>query len=67
MGKTPQVFVRDAALAAADAPFIKALVDAGDRVGNLAEVFGTQDTRRLDHGLTAFSGGPVRFLAQNSP
>ncbi|MEU9785981.1 hypothetical protein AB0H92_34320 [Streptomyces phaeochromogenes] len=54
VGKTPEVFVRDAALAAADDPFIKALVDAGDRVGNLAEVFGTQDTRAAGDDRTAW-------------
>ncbi|QQM46240.1 hypothetical protein [Streptomyces liliifuscus] len=54
VGKTPQVFVRDAALAAADDPFIKALGDAGTRVRNLAEVFGTQDTRAAGDDSTAW-------------
>ncbi|MFE2839235.1 hypothetical protein ACFXI6_51325 [Streptomyces mirabilis] len=44
VGKTPEVFVRDAALAAAADPFLKALGKARDRVAHLSEVFGTQDT-----------------------
>ncbi|WP_327425793.1 hypothetical protein [Streptomyces sp. NBC_01236] len=44
VGKTPEVFVRDAALAAADDPFLKALGKARDRVAHLSDVFGTQDT-----------------------
>ncbi|WP_405547202.1 hypothetical protein OG478_48760 [Streptomyces phaeochromogenes] len=54
VGKTPEVFVRDAALAAADDPFIKALVDGRDRVGNLAEVLSTQDTRAAGDDRTAW-------------
>jgi hypothetical protein len=48
VGKTPEVFVRDAALAAADDPFVKALGMARDRVGELADVFAAQDTRVAD-------------------
>lgn len=44
VGKTPEVFVRDAALAAADDPFVKALGRARDRMGELAGVFAAQDT-----------------------
>ncbi|MGW0730284.1 hypothetical protein [Streptomyces mirabilis] len=44
VGKSPEVFVRDAALAAADDPFLKALGKTRDRVAQLAEVFATQDT-----------------------
>ncbi|GGN41055.1 hypothetical protein [Streptomyces fuscichromogenes] len=43
VGKSPEDFVRDAALAAAADPFIKALGQARDRVPQLAEVFASQD------------------------
>ncbi|MGW1046962.1 hypothetical protein [Streptomyces sp. NPDC002547] len=43
VGKSPADFVRDAALAAAGDPFVKALGQARDRVPQLAEVFATQD------------------------
>ncbi|MEV7392551.1 MULTISPECIES: hypothetical protein [unclassified Streptomyces] len=42
-GKSPEDFVRDAALAAADDPFLKALGRARDRVPQLAAVFDAQD------------------------
>ncbi|MFB7225170.1 hypothetical protein [Streptomyces sp. NPDC056227] len=38
-GKTPEAFVHDAALAAADEPFLKALRNVGDTVDRLAPVF----------------------------
>lgn len=44
VGKSPQDFVRDAALAAAADPFLKALSQVRDRVPQLAEVFAAQDT-----------------------
>ncbi|MER5385954.1 hypothetical protein ABT040_37875 [Streptomyces sp. NPDC002688] len=43
VGKSPEVFVRDAALAAADDPFIKALDRTRDRVSQLSEVFASRD------------------------
>ncbi|WP_369228549.1 hypothetical protein AB5J52_48775 (plasmid) [Streptomyces sp. R39] len=43
VGKSPEDFVRDAALAAADDPFLKALGQARDRVPQLATVFDAQD------------------------
>ena len=43
VGKSPQDFVRDAALAAADDPFLRALRKTRDRVPQLAEVFATHD------------------------
>ncbi|WP_435260344.1 hypothetical protein [Streptomyces sp. 1222.5] len=48
VGKSPEDFVRDAALKAANDPFLKALGRARDRVPQLAEVFATQDTRAAD-------------------
>ncbi|MFD9006345.1 hypothetical protein ACFV0T_36285 [Streptomyces sp. NPDC059582] len=48
VGKSPADFVRDAALAAADDPFVKALGRARDRVPQLAEVFATLDTPAAD-------------------
>ncbi|MET7899070.1 hypothetical protein [Streptomyces mirabilis] len=48
VGKSPEVFVRDAALAAADEPFLKALGKTRDRVAQLAEVFAAQDTQAAD-------------------
>ncbi|MEV7512024.1 hypothetical protein AB0O57_29120 [Streptomyces sp. NPDC091201] len=39
LGKDPIAFVRDAALAAANDPFLKALEQAGDTVQRLAPVF----------------------------
>ncbi|MFI9617097.1 hypothetical protein ACIHCM_36490 [Streptomyces sp. NPDC052023] len=47
-GKSPEDFVRDAALKAADDPFLKALGKTRDRVPQLAEVFAAQDTRATD-------------------
>jgi hypothetical protein len=47
-GKSPEAFVRDAALAAANDPFLKALGKTRDRVAQLAEVFATQDTYPAD-------------------
>ncbi len=49
-GQVPEDFVRDAALAAADDPFLRALRETRDRVPLLAEVFATQDTRTADGG-----------------
>ncbi|MGW2892908.1 hypothetical protein ACWDDN_47980 [Streptomyces griseoruber] len=54
VGKSPQDFVRDAALKAADDPFLKALGRARDRVPQLAEVFATQDTRAADTSTAAW-------------
>ncbi|MCX4460954.1 hypothetical protein OG585_48680 (plasmid) [Streptomyces sp. NBC_01340] len=54
VSKTPEVFVRDAALAAAADPFLKALGDAGDRVAHLAETFATQDTHATAGDSTAW-------------
>jgi hypothetical protein len=48
LGKSPEDFVRDAALAAADDPFLKALGKTRDRVPQLAEVFNTQDAGAAD-------------------
>ncbi|MFJ3339206.1 hypothetical protein [Streptomyces sp. NPDC086766] len=55
VGKSPEDFVRDAALKAAGDPFLKALGRARDRVPQLAEVFATQDTRAVD---TSTAGWP---------
>ncbi|MFE6520873.1 hypothetical protein [Streptomyces sp. NPDC057794] len=49
-GKSPEDFVRDAALKAAEDPFLKALGKIRDRVPQLAEVFDTQDTHAADTG-----------------
>ncbi|MEU9900117.1 hypothetical protein ACIBCS_41485 [Streptomyces phaeochromogenes] len=57
VGKTPQVFVRDAALAAADAPFIKALVDAGARVGTSRR---SSARRTREPPVTTVRPGPTR-------
>lgn len=54
VGKSPEDFVRDAALAAADDPFLKALGQARDRVPQLAEVFTAQDTRAADTGTASW-------------
>ncbi|MGW0570240.1 hypothetical protein [Streptomyces tauricus] len=54
VGKTPEAFVRDAALAAAADPFLKALSDAGDRARRLAQVFDTQDTHATGEDRTAW-------------
>lgn len=54
VGKSPEVFMRDAALAAADDPFIKALGKARERVGRLAEVFEGQETPPAGHDTTAW-------------
>lgn len=53
-GKSPQDFVRDAALKAADDPFLKALGRTRDRVPHLAEIFATQDTREADTSTAAW-------------
>ncbi|MEU9153656.1 hypothetical protein AB0D59_24660 [Streptomyces sp. NPDC048417] len=53
-GKSPADFVREAALKAADDPFLKALGHARDRVPQLAEVFATQDTGVADTGTAAW-------------
>ncbi|MFE8950466.1 hypothetical protein [Streptomyces sp. NPDC007856] len=52
VGKSPEDFVREAALKAADDPFLKALGRTRDRVPQLAEVFATQDT----HAVGASTG-----------
>ncbi|OEJ21064.1 hypothetical protein [Streptomyces subrutilus] len=44
VGKDPLTFVRDAALAAAEDPFLKALEHAADTVERLATVFDSADT-----------------------
>ncbi|MBK3642208.1 hypothetical protein PV332_14650 [Streptomyces scabiei] len=54
VGKSPGDFVRDAALAAADDPFVKALGQARERVPQLAEVFATQDTPAADTGTASW-------------
>ncbi|MEU5438740.1 hypothetical protein AB0G73_36140 [Streptomyces sp. NPDC020719] len=54
VGKSPQDFVRDAALAAADDPFLKALGKTRDRVPQLADVFATQDTHSADTTTAAW-------------
>jgi len=55
VGKSPQDFVREAALKAAEDPFLKALGRARDRVPHLAEAFATQDTHATD---TSTAGWP---------
>ena len=54
LGKSPEDFVRDAALAAAADPFLKALGHTRDRVPQLADVFAAQDTPAADAGTTAW-------------
>ncbi|MEU2556447.1 hypothetical protein ABZ589_33025 [Streptomyces sp. NPDC013313] len=54
VGRSPQDFVRDAALKAADDPFLKAFGKTRDRVPQLAEVFATQDTRAADTSTAAW-------------
>jgi hypothetical protein len=54
VGKSPQDFVREAALKAADDPFLKALGRTRDRVPQLAEVFATQDTHAADTSTGAW-------------
>ncbi|MEU3855073.1 hypothetical protein [Streptomyces sp. NPDC029554] len=49
-GKSPADFVREAALKAAEDPFLKALGKTRDRVPQLAEVFASQDTDTADTG-----------------
>ncbi|MGW1562875.1 hypothetical protein ACWCQ1_41195 [Streptomyces sp. NPDC002144] len=44
VGKSPEVFVREAALKAADDPFLQALSKTRDRIPRLADTFATQDT-----------------------
>ncbi|MFF3691592.1 hypothetical protein [Streptomyces sp. NPDC002187] len=41
VGKTPDVFMREAALEAAEDPFLKALKRAGDTVARLSSTFGS--------------------------
>lgn len=48
LAESPEDFVRDAALKAADDPFLKALGRTRDRVPQLAEVFAAQDTQAAD-------------------
>ncbi|MEU6381663.1 hypothetical protein [Streptomyces sp. NPDC046909] len=54
LGQSPEDFVRDAALKAADDPFLKALGRTRDRIPRLAEVFATQDTRAADTSAAAW-------------
>ncbi|WP_327411317.1 hypothetical protein OG458_42025 (plasmid) [Streptomyces sp. NBC_01281] len=54
VGKSPEVFVRDAALAAADDPFIKALDRTRDRVAQLSEVFATPDAHEAPADTAAY-------------
>ncbi|MGW4874798.1 hypothetical protein [Streptomyces chartreusis] len=54
VGKSPEDFVRDAALKAASDPFLKALGRTRDRVPQLAEVFATQDTHAADTSTAAW-------------
>jgi hypothetical protein len=54
VGKSPEVFVRDAALAAAADPFLTALGKTRDRVAQLAEVFATPDTHAADTDSAAW-------------
>jgi hypothetical protein len=54
VGKSPEVFVRDAALAAADDPFIKALDRTRDRVAQLSEVFATRDVQEVPADMTEY-------------
>jgi hypothetical protein len=54
VGMSPGDFVRDAALRAAEDPFLKALGRARDRIPQLAEVFAAQDTQAADTGTTAW-------------
>ncbi|MFG2440709.1 hypothetical protein [Streptomyces sp. NPDC048508] len=54
VGKSPEVFVRDAALAAADDPFIKALDRTRDRVAQLSEVFATRDVQEAPADTAAY-------------
>jgi hypothetical protein len=43
IGKDPQAFVRDAALAATEDPFLKALQHTGESVTRLAAVFAAEE------------------------
>ncbi|MEV6946805.1 hypothetical protein AB0N07_33520 [Streptomyces sp. NPDC051172] len=52
-GKSPQDFVRDAALKAADDLFLKALDRTRDHVPQFAEVFAAQDARAADTSTEA--------------
>ncbi|MET7695143.1 hypothetical protein ABZ379_33260 [Streptomyces canus] len=54
VGKSPEDFVRDAALKAADDPFLKALGRTRDRVPQLAEAFAAQDTHAADTSSAAW-------------
>jgi hypothetical protein len=54
LGKSPEDFVRDAALAAAADPFLDALGRTRDRIPQLADVFATQDTRAADTGTSTW-------------
>ncbi|MDQ0771541.1 hypothetical protein QF026_000007 [Streptomyces aurantiacus] len=54
VGKSPQDFVREAALKAAEDPFLKALSKTRDRVPQLADVFATQDTHATDTSTAAW-------------
>jgi hypothetical protein len=53
-GKSTEDFVREAALRAAEDPFLKALGRARDRVPQLAAAFATQDTQAADTGTAAW-------------
>ncbi|MGW5732930.1 MULTISPECIES: hypothetical protein [Streptomyces] len=54
VGKSPQDFVREAALKAAEDPFLKALGRTRERIPQLAEVFATQDTQVADTSTAAW-------------
>ncbi|MFR0367549.1 hypothetical protein [Streptomyces sp. MCC20] len=54
VGKSTEDFVRDAALKAADDPFLKALGRTRDRVPQLAEVFAAQDTHSAGTSTAAW-------------
>ncbi|MFE9454092.1 hypothetical protein [Streptomyces sp. NPDC006739] len=54
VGKSLQDFVRDAALKAAEDPFLKALGKTRDRIPQLAEVFATQDTGAANTSTAAW-------------
>lgn len=54
VGKSPEDFVRDAALKAADDPFLKTLGRARDRVPQLAAVFAAQDAHAVGASTAAW-------------
>ncbi|MFF8264301.1 hypothetical protein [Streptomyces virginiae] len=60
VGKSPEAFVRDAALHAAADPFIDALAHTGQSVRRLAPAFAEHDEepRRATAGTAAFQDAP---------